>query len=149
MRGGFHLFRMALRHERFTDFRTRVRLNEYMVMPFQLTNALATVQHKINRILLSLLGISLEINTEQAIDKDDCMVVVACIDDILIATKESIEKHHSHVSKVFQLLKDNHMCIECDTCIFNATEVMFLGCLVNGTGIEMDLENAKAIVDWP
>jgi len=88
------------------------------------------------------------INTKEEIDKDGGLVVVACIDDILIATKGSIDKHHQQVGKVFQLLMDNNMCVEIDECVFDAKEVPFLGFIVGGTGIRMDPEKAKAIVDW-
>jgi len=77
------------------------------------------------------------------------MVVVAYIDDLLIATKGSLEKHHRQVSKVFQLLMDNNLCIEIDKCVFDASERAFLGFIVSGTGLKMDPEKAKAIVDWP
>jgi hypothetical protein len=78
------------------------------------------------------------------------MVLVAYIDDILIATKGSLETHHiEQVSKVFQLLMDNHMCIEIDKCIFDASETSFLGFIVSGTGLRMDPDKAKAITDWP
>ena len=77
------------------------------------------------------------------------MVVVAYINDILIATKGSIEKHHAQVFKVPQLLMDNHMCIEIDKCIFDAKEVPLLGFIVSGTGLKRDPEKAEAIVDWP
>jgi microsomal dipeptidase-like Zn-dependent dipeptidase len=59
----------------------------------------------------------LVIDTKVAIDDDGGMVVVTYIDDILITTKGSMEKHHRHVSKVFQLLMDNHMCVGIDQCI--------------------------------
>jgi hypothetical protein len=59
----------------------------------------------------------LVIDTKVAIDDDGGMVVVTYIDDILIATKGSMEKHHRQVSKVFQLLKDNHMFVGIDKCI--------------------------------
>ena len=149
MRAGFHLIRMALGHEKFTAFRTRFGLYEYMVMPFGLTNAPATFQREINRILRPLLGMELVINTREEIDKDGGMVVVAYIDDILIATKGTIDKHHIQVAKVFQLLMDNNMCVKIDKCIFDASEVSFLGFIVSGKGLRMDPEKAKAIVDWP
>jgi len=40
------------------------------------------------------------IDKKLAINDDGGMVVVAYIDDILIATKRSLEKHHGQVSKV-------------------------------------------------
>lgn len=111
LKSGFYLIRMALGHEKYTAFRTKFGLYEYMVMPFGLSNAPATFQREINRILRPLLGLKLVIKTDVHIDKDDEMVVAAYIDDILIATNGSIQKHHNQVSKVFQLLMDNHMCI--------------------------------------
>jgi len=77
------------------------------------------------------------------------MVVVAYVDNILIATKGSLEKHHKQVSKVFQLLMDNHMCIEIDKCVFDISETTFLGFMVSGTGLRMDPDKAKAIVELP
>jgi hypothetical protein len=77
------------------------------------------------------------------------MVGVAYIDDILIATKASLQKHRKQVSKIFQLLMDNHMCIEIDKCVFDVSETPFLGFIVSGKGLTMDPEKVKAIVDWP
>jgi hypothetical protein len=70
------------------------------------------------------------------------MVVVAYIDDILIPTKGSLQKHHRQVTKVFQLLMENKLCIEIDKCIFDATRTPFLGFIVSGEGLEMDPEKA-------
>jgi len=149
LKSGFHLIRMALGHEKYTAFRTKFGLYEYLVMPFGLCNAPATFQREINRILRPLLGLELVIKTDVHIDEDEGMVVVAYIDDILIATKGSLDKHHKQVSKVFKLLMDNHMCVEIDKCIFDASETTFLGFIVSGSGLQMDAEKARAIVDWP
>jgi len=149
LKSGFHLIRMALGHEKFTAFLTKFGLCEYMVMPFGLCNALATFQREINKILRPLLGLELVIRTDVHVDEDEGMVVVAYIDDILIATKGSLEKHHKQVSKVFQLLMDNNMCVEIDKCIFDASETTFLGFFVSGSGLRIDPEKARAIVDWP
>ena len=89
------------------------------------------------------------IRTDVHVDDDDGMVVVAYIDHILIATKGSLDKHHEQVSKVFQLLMGNHMCVEIDKCIFDASETTFLGFIVSSSGLKMDPEKARAIMDWP
>ena len=128
---GFYLIRMALGHEKFMAFRTTFGLDEYLVMPFGLCNAPATFQTEINRILRPLLGLELVIKIDIHVDEDQGMVVVAYIDDILIATKEFLEKHHRRVSKVFQLLMDNHMWIEIDKCVFDTSETSFLGFIVS------------------
>jgi hypothetical protein len=77
------------------------------------------------------------------------MVAVAYIDDILIATKGSLEKHRRQVSKDFQLMMDNHMCIEIDECVFDTPETTFSGFVVSSTALRMDPEKANAIVDRP
>jgi hypothetical protein len=101
MKAGFHLMRMAMGHEKFTALRTMFELYEYMVMPFGSTNAPATFQREMNRILRPLLGIELVLDSKIAINEDGGMVVVVYIDDILKGTKGSLEKHHRQVSKVF------------------------------------------------
>jgi len=125
MNAGFHLMRMAMGHEKFMAFRTKFGLYEYMIMPFGLTNALARFQREINRILQLLLGMEVVIDTKVTIADDGGMVVVDYINDILIATKGSLEKHHRQVSQVFQLPMDNQMCVKIDKCIFDAKEVLF------------------------
>jgi hypothetical protein len=40
------------------------------------------------------------------------------------------------------------MCVEIEKCKFDAKEVQFLGFMVSGTGLRMDPEKAKAIIDW-
>jgi len=140
---------MALGHEKYTAFRTKFGLYEYLVMPFGLCNTHAMFQREINRILRPLLGLELVIRTDVHIDEDDRMVVVAYIDDILIATKGSLQKHHQQVSKVFQLLMDNQMCIEIDKCVFDGVETPLLGYMVSGSGLRMDPEKARAITDCP
>jgi hypothetical protein len=65
-------------------------------------------------------------DSKVAIDEDGGMVVVVYSDVILIATKGSLDKHHRQVSKVFQLLMDNHMYVEIEKCVFDAKAVPFL-----------------------
>jgi len=148
-KSGFQLIRMVLGHEKFTAFRTKFGLYEYLVMPFGLRNAPATFQRETNRILRPLIGLKLVIRTDVHIDEDEGMVVVAYIDHILIATKGSLDKHQKQFSKDFQLLMDNHMCLEIDKCVFEASETTLLRFVVSGSGLKMDPYKARAIVDWP
>jgi hypothetical protein len=120
-----------------------------MVMPFGLTNALETFQREINRILSPVLGIELVINHTTHIDKDEGMVVVAYMDNIIIATKGSVEKHRRQVGKVFYHSLENQMCVEIDKCVFKQTEPSFLGFSVSGQSVRMDPAKAQGIVNWP
>jgi hypothetical protein len=74
---------------------------------------------------------------------------VAYIDDILTAIKESLANHYRQVSKVFQQLVDKNRCIEIDKGVFDATEITFLWFCFSGSELQMDLDKAKAKVDWP
>jgi hypothetical protein len=76
------------------------------------------------------------------------MVVVAYIDDILIASKRSLEKYHKQVSNVFQLFMHNHMCIEIAKGVLDVTDTTFLVFVVSGSGLRMDPQKARVIVDW-
>jgi hypothetical protein len=87
--------------------------------------------------------VELVIDTTLVINDDGGMVIVAFMNDILIATKGSLEKHDSQVSNVFLLLMDNDMCVEIDKCIFEAKQVPFLGLIVSGCGLKMDPEKRK------
>ena len=102
LKTGFQLTRMALGHEKFTAFRTKFGLYEYIVMQFGLSNASATFQREINRTLQPLLDVKVVMNTEKHLDQDGGMIVVADIDDISIDTKESIETFHGQVSNIFR-----------------------------------------------
>jgi hypothetical protein len=94
------------------------------------------------------LGLEVIIKKDILIDEDNGMVVIANIDDIVIATKGSKYKNRRQVGTVFDLLLKNNMCVSIDKCAFDQTEVLFLGFIVNRKEIEMDPEKAKDIVNW-
>jgi len=119
----FHLLKMAMGHEKYTAFRVKFGLNEYMVMPFGLTIPPPTFRREINRILKPVLGIELVINTTVDINEDNKLVVVAYIEYIPIATKESLSKDRRKVGKVFDLLLENIICFEINKCLFEQKSV--------------------------
>lgn len=87
LRDAYHRIRIREGDEWKTAFRTRYGYFEYLVMPFSLTNALATFQVYINRALRGLV--------------DDFCVVY--LDDILIFSK-SEEEHYEHLKLVIKRL---------------------------------------------
>lgn len=80
------------------------------------------------------------ITTDIHIDEDEPMLVVAYIDDILIATKGYLEKHHTEILKVFQLLINNHRYIEMDKYIVDVTKTGLLRFIFSGSGSSIDQE---------
>lgn len=77
------------------------------------------------------------------------MVVVAYIDNIIIAPKPSLEKHRCQVGKVGDLVLENNMCVEINKDVFEQTKMMFLGLIVCGQSLWMTPAKAHDIVDWP
>ena len=74
--------------EELTTFRTQYGAYEYRVLPFGLTNGLATYQQYMNEILFEYLDVF-------------CTVY---LDDIIIYS-ESIDEHETHVKQVLERLR--------------------------------------------
>jgi len=74
------------------------------------------------------------------------MVVVAYIDDIIIATNGLIEKHRRQVGKLFDILLGNQMCIEINKSVFQQSEDSVVGYIVRGSSIQLDTAKAEDIV---
>jgi len=102
-------------------------------MPFGLTGAPATFQRYINWVLREYLD-------------DFC---TAYIDDILIFSSGSLEDHRAKVRKVLSKLQDAGLYLDMSKSEFETKQVKYLGYIVEiGTGIRMDPEKIRAIIDW-
>jgi hypothetical protein len=84
----FHRIYMSPESEKLTAFRTRYSLFQYKVLPFRLTNGLATFQGYINDTLRDLLDV----------------ICTAYLDDILIYSSDELE-HKAHVKQVVEQLQ--------------------------------------------
>jgi len=122
---------MKAREKWKTTFRTRYKLYEYMVMSFELTNALATCQEMINDAL------------RQYLDR----FVIAYLDNIMIYSK-ILKEHVSHVSKVLECLNKRNLHLKSKKCEFHQEEVDFLEFVVRRHEVRMDLEKLRAIKEW-
>src|SRR5450432_4184889 len=101
-------------------------------MLFRLTNAPATYQTLINNILREYL--------------DD--FIVTYLDNIFIYSKNEKE-HTGYVIKVLETLKRTGLKINGEKLIFHQTKVKFLKYILTTTGVKMNPEKVKTILNWP
>ncbi|KAH0761440.1 hypothetical protein KY290_017513 [Solanum tuberosum] len=118
LRSGYHQLRVRECDIPKTAFRTRYGHNEFLVMSFGLTNALATFMDLMNRVFKPYLD----------------MFVIVFIDGILIYSRNK-EDHASHLIIVLQTLKDRELYAKFSKCEFWLETVAFLGHIVSGDGI--------------
>ena len=85
-----------------------------MVMPFDLTNALATFMNMMNNVLSKFL------------DK----FVLVFIDDILVYSKNEVE-HEGHLRKILKTLKEYQLYAKLSKCDFYKKEVQYLGHVIS------------------
>ena len=99
-------------------------------MPFGLRNAAQPFQRFIDQVLQGL----------------ECCY--AYIDDLLIASPTP-EDHKQHLRSVLKRLSNHSILINPAKCVWGATELQFLGHLVDSQGIRPLEEKVQAIMDFP
>ena len=120
----YHRIRIKEGDEWKTAFRTRYGYSEYQVITFRLSNAPASFQGYINKILTKKLDI----------------FIIVHLNDILIYTKDP---GHAHVDAVWWILEElrrNGLFAKLKKCRFHKDEVRFLGYAVSAQGIKMEKE---------
>ena len=132
VRNAYHRIRIRPGDEWKTAFKTRYGHYEYRVMPFGLANAPATFQNYIHRALGGLLD----------------SICVVYLDDILIYSVDETQ-HEEHVKRVLERLRNWGLYVKTSKCSFSQKQVEFLGYIVDSTGVHMDPERIKTIVEWP
>ena len=129
----YHRMRIKEGDEWKTAFRTRYGHFEYQVMPFGLSNAPASFQGYINKILAK---------------KFDVFVIVY-LDEILIYTEDASQAHVNAVQWVLNKLRKHGLFANLKTCRFYKDEVRFLGYVVSAQRVRMEEKQIEAVKNWP
>lgn len=129
----YHQIRLAPESREITAFTVPHRgLFQFTRMPFGLSNAPATFQ----RLLDRLIGPELEPHA------------FAYLDDIIIVN-ETFEEHLEWLKRVFDIVTGAGLLINPDKCDFCCTEVRYLGFRVNRNGLQVDPEKTAPIREFP
>ena len=132
LKNGYHQIRMKDGDEWKTAFKTKHRLYQWLVMPFDLTNTPNTFMRLMNHILCPFSG--------------KCVVVY--FDDILIYSK-SLAEHVIHLQSVLDVLRRERLYANHKKCTFYTNQLVFLGYVVSEHSIQVDQVKVKAISEWP
>ena len=131
LRTSYHQLRVRDTDIPKTAFCTRYGHFEFIVMPFELTNAPAAFMDLMHRIFQPYLD----------------QFVVVFVDDILIYSQSEWE-HEYHLRIVLQLLRDHQLYAKFSKCEFWLSEVRFLGHVVSASGVSVDPEKVEAVTRW-
>jgi hypothetical protein len=73
--------------------------------------------------------------------------IVACIDDILVYSKNE-EEHVWHLCVILQQLRDHQLYAKFSKCAFWLKEVLFLRHIISAEGIAVDPSKVQKVLDW-
>lgn len=132
LRNAYNQLRIKEGDEWKTAFITKYGLYETLVMNFGICNAPAVFQAWMNHIFRDLLDV----------------YVMVYLDDIIIFSNDT-NTHIVHVQEVLDRLESNKCWVRLSKCVFNVTEVEFVGFKINQQGLFMCHKKTKAIEDWP
>ena len=101
-------------------------------MPFGITTAPTTFQSCMNHTFKAQLR----------------KFLLVFFDDILIYSKTS-EEHLRHLDEVLGVLEEQSLFAKMSKCEFGMQEMLYLGHVIRIDGVQVHMENIRAILDWP
>jgi hypothetical protein len=132
LRSGYHQISIREQDIEKTTFRCHFGHFKFLVMPFALTNAPTTFQSCMNHIFRGQLR----------------KYLLVFFHDILIYNK-TWDEHLAHLGKVLDIIKAQSIYSKEYKCEFGMRELLYLGHIISGQGVQVHQENIRAIVDWP
>jgi hypothetical protein len=132
LRSGYHQVQIKDEDIHKTMSRMRYGHYEFVVVPFGLTNAPATLMCLMNNALNKFL------------DK----FVLVFIDDILIYSNTR-EEHEEHLRLVLQVLREHQLYAKFSKCDFFQKQVHYLGHVISKEGVVVDHDKIRSIMEWP
>ncbi|KAK9913983.1 hypothetical protein M0R45_037782 [Rubus argutus] len=115
-----------------TAFRTHDGHYEFVVMPFELSNAPSTFQALMNHVFRPFLR----------------NFVLVFFDDILVYSA-TLDSHIAHLEEVFMVLETHQLHVKLSKCTFAQPSVQFLGHIISHQGVSVDPSKVQCLTDWP
>ncbi|KAG2761159.1 hypothetical protein Pcac1_g26895 [Phytophthora cactorum] len=110
---------------------------EWLVMPQGLKNVPATFNRCVTHLLRSVRDFAPSYF-------DDVFVYSRAVNG-----KTDVEVHKEHLRKMLGLMRKHKLYANLKKCIFGASEIPILGCLVGKTDVRPDPEKVRVISEWP
>src|ERR1700761_1965086 len=117
-------------------FKTPLGLFQPKVMFFGLTNSPATFCRTMARMFRHLTN---KYPTE----------LFVYMNNILIATKDNLERHREIVDAVLDLLAEESYFLRPSKCVFEQRKIEYLGIVIDGNQLSIDPTKAEGLRNWP
>ena len=117
-----------------TAFACELGLYQCKVMPFGLSNATATFQRLMSRVLMD-------------VAQSYGNLVMCYVDDVIIATS-TVDQHIERIAEVLSCLRNAGLKCKPSKCEFLKCSIRYLGRVVDKGGVRPDPESVETIMDW-
>jgi len=131
LRLGSHQLKIKKEDVSKTAFSTRYSHDEFLILPFRLTNAPTFFMDMMNRLLIPYL------------DK----FAVTFIDDILVHSRTK-DEHVEHLLIVLKTLQEHKLYAKFKKCDFWMEKIYFVGYVISKEEVLVDPAKVKVVVNW-